>query len=759
MRKSGNAGNNGSGFSQNANGVRPAGAGVGSAQGQMRNNEVARLTRRAPAYDPSSAGYGQAQSYQAQVSLSQPQQGYGASAPYSAPGYQAQTQYDYQAPSSYPAQSAPGYSVAPAAQYNAPASPSMQYAPKAPSQTTYPYQQQTGYGYAPAARPAERPAPSVQTAFQTASSARPVASAPAPAPVSQSEAAYDGYHEEGCVSSYGKKLDKKAGKNDLNRKHLIAAAVIVAVLAITFVIAFAAGVFDKRYKITLADGSVVRMTQKELIADLTNDVIPEGIHINGIDVSGMTRDEALASIKANQPDRPLEINVNLVLNGKELPLDLSSLPIEVNDVEVVDKAFNYMRPTGEETVEELIAMHDAREALKSEPAEYQTAYTPNTADISAQVHGALDPFDHEAVDAVVTGFDLQSCQFQYTPSEQGYEIDIDKALNDVKDLLDGGTYTGNIEVDAAILTPYLTSTMIEEEFGLISTTSSSTSSSNSNRRNNIATAASSINGTILQNGESFSFNGTVGERTAANGYMEAGVIVDGATEQGYGGGVCQVSTMVYESAVKADLQINERHPHQWPARYADDGCDAAVDWGSQDLTFTNTSGYPIVISAYHDSSSSTISVAIYGHKLPDGEYIRFTGDSEVNTEYQTTYVQNPELPVGERNTTREGHNGLTAHSYKVRYDANGNEISRTEYTTYYNVINAEEEVGTLQPDGTQATFDATTGEVTTTETTTVDETESEYDADGYIIYEDDDETVYYDPGDDEDRQDDGELTY
>ena len=557
-------------------------------------------------------------------------------------------------------------------------------------------------------------------------------------------------YEESYVASYR----KKAKKSKQNRIRLIAAVALVAVLAVTLIIAFAAGVFDKRYKVTLADGSVVKMTQKELVADLTNDVMPEGIHINGIDVSGMTKEEALASIKANQPERPLEIDVSLVLNGKAIPLDLSSLPIEVNDVEVVDKAFNYMRPSGDETPEELIAMHDAREAIKSTPAEYQTAYTPNTDDLSAQVHAVLDPFDHEAVDAVITGFDLQSCQFEYTPSEQGYEIDIDKALNDVKDMLDGGVYAGEVEVAAEVLTPYLTSTMIEEDFGLISSTSSSTSSSNSNRRNNIATAASSINGTILQNGESFSFNGTVGERTAANGYMEAGVIVDGATEQGYGGGVCQVSTMVYESAVKADLQINERHPHQWPARYADDGCDAAVDWGSQDLTFTNTSGYPIVISAYHDSSSSTISVAIYGHKLPDGEYIRFTGSSEITTEYQTTYVQNTELPVGERNTTREGHNGLTAHSYKIRYDAGGNEIDRTEYTTYYNVINAEEEVGTLQPDGTQATFDSTTGEVTTTETTTttVDEYEEEDDDEGYIIYEDDDEIVYYTPGDDEDEE-------
>ena len=528
----------------------------------------------------------------------------------------------------------------------------------------------------------------------------------------------------GSYTSYRTRVKQKRQKK-LKKLAVIAAA---AVLVVTFVVLLCAGVFQKRYEVTMADGTVAKMTRKELISELTVDVFPEGILINGISVSGMTKEEALAAIKANQPERPLEINVTLTLDGHEYPVDLSSLPIEVNDVEVVDKAFNSLIPTGEETPEELVAMFDAREALKKTPATYQTAYTPNTEDISTQVHGVLDPLDREAVDAVITGFNAATCQFEYTDSQSGYDIDIDTAVSDVKALLDGGTYVGSVAVNAEITEPSLTSTMIQNEFGLISSTSSSTSSSNASRANNVATAASSINGLIIPPGGSFSFNGTVGERTAANGYQEAGVIVEGATEQGYGGGVCQVSTMVYESAVKADLQINERHPHQWPAKYADDGCDAAVDWGSQDLRFTNTSGYPIVISAYHDSSAMRITVAIYGHKLDNGEYITFSGDSVDTVEYQTTYVQNPEMHVGETNTTRSGHNAKTATSYKVRYDANGNEISRETFTTYYNVINEEIEVGTLQDDGTQASFDPTTGSVTTTETTpSSDPSEETYD--------------------------------
>lgn len=553
---------------------------------------------------------------------------------------------------------------------------------------------------------------------------------------------YSGY------ASYKSRVRAKRKK----KLQKLAVAAAAAVLVVALIVMLATGVFQKRYKITMADGSIVKMTRKELIADMTPDVFPEGIVINGINVSGMTQDEALASIQANQPERPLEIDVTLLLDGHEYPLDLSSLPIEVNDKEVVAKAFDYLRPTGDEEIEDLIAMHDAREALKTTPATYQTAYTPNTEDISAEVHSVLDPLDREAVEAVITGFDPQNCTFQYTDSQQGYTIDMDTAVADVKELLDGGTYVGTVEVSAEITTPNLTSSMIQNEFGLISSTSSSTSTSNSNRINNVATAASSINGTIIQPGGSFSFNGVVGQRTAANGYMEAGVIVEGVTEQGFGGGVCQVSTMVYESAVKADLQINERHAHQWPAKYADDGCDAAVDWGSQDLVFTNTSGYPIVISAYHDNSSKTITVAIYGHRLPDGEYITFTGSSIDTVEYQTTYVQNTELPVGQTNTTRSGHNAKTATSYKIRYASDGTEISRETYTTYYNVINEEIEVGTLQADGTQASFDPVTGSVVTTEVTTVSESEETYPEETDSYYDDswddtwDESDDYYDDG-------------
>lgn len=492
----------------------------------------------------------------------------------------------------------------------------------------------------------------------------------------------------------------------------------IVVLAVAGGVCYKLGYFDKRYEITNSDGTVDKLTSEELLAELAVDVFPQGVIINGVDVSGMTQAQATEAVLANQPERPIDIDISLSLDGETYPLDLTSLPIDSNVNEVVAEAYNYLRPTGQETPEQLIAMHDAREALKTTPVEYQTAYTLNTDEISPLVHDVLDPVNCDPVEAQITGFDVENLVFEYTESQIGYVVDIDTAVADVKALLDSGTYTGTVDVSAAVTEPTLTAEMIETEFGMISE-SSSVTAANSNRNHNIQITAEKLNGMVMQNGDSFSFNGYIGQRTSAAGYLEAGVIVNGTTEQALGGGVCQVSSMIYQSCIKANLQIDERHPHQWPSSYATAGTDAAVDWGNQDFAFTNDSGYPIAMVAYWDPATSVLTISIYGHLLPDGQYIDFVGETVSTSSAGTTYVANGSLPVGTRNQTRGAHNGVTANSYQIWYAADGTEIQRVELEpTRYATINAIVEVGTLQPDGSQAAFDAATGTVTPTVTET-----------------------------------------
>jgi vancomycin resistance protein YoaR len=116
-----------------------------------------------------------------------------------------------------------------------------------------------------------------------------------------------------------------------------------------------------------------------------------------------------------------------------------------------------------------------------------------------------------------------------------------------------------------------------------------------NRVHNIETAAEKLNKTIVRPGEVFSFNETIGERTKDRGFKKASIIVDGEKKTGTGGGVCQISSTLYNAALLADMKILERHEHSRKVPYVPEGKDAAVVYGSKDFKFKNTKDYPVEI--------------------------------------------------------------------------------------------------------------------------------------------------------------------
>ncbi|MBR2294157.1 MAG: VanW family protein, partial [Clostridiales bacterium] len=513
--------------------------------------------------------------------------------------------------------------------------------------------------------------------------------------------------------------DSKGKKRNVRNKKKGGAGKVVAGVAAALIIIAGAGagvlwkkgLFEKKYEVSYADGTVAELTVSELREGLSSETFAPGIIVGGVDVGGMTKEAGLQAVKDAQPDDPFGFNIQLNLDDVMYDLDLSSLSYTSDVDQKVEEAYAYLKPTGEEDADALINIFNAREALKSTPKEFEVEYTLVTDGVDDLVHGVLDDKSTEAVDAELTGFDEESLTFTFTDSQRGYVVDVDSAVTDVKALLDAGTYTGIVDVAAQIEEPAVTSEDIENDFGLVSS-ASSTTSANSNRNHNISITCEKLNGLILNPGDSFSFNTYIGQRTSAAGYLEAGVIVNGALEQDLGGGVCQVSSMLYQAAVKADLQIDERHEHMWPSSYAVAGTDAAVDYPAQDFKFTNNSGYPIYISAYWNPDNSVITINFYGHMFPDGQYIDFIGETISTNPAGTQYVANESMEVGTTSQVRAGHNGVTAVGYQVWYDANGNEIERIALpTSHYATITTLIEVGVLNSDGSIASLDGETGEL------------------------------------------------
>ncbi len=129
------------------------------------------------------------------------------------------------------------------------------------------------------------------------------------------------------------------------------------------------------------------------------------------------------------------------------------------------------------------------------------------------------------------------------------------------------------------------------------------------RVNNLIVCSKALDGIVVKPGEEFSFNETVGERTSEKGYLEAKILVDGEPEYGIGGGICQISSTIYNAAVISGLEITERHDHEGNVSYIEKGRDAAVCYHSQDLKFINTLDSPIKMSV--KVGSSQIYVVFY----------------------------------------------------------------------------------------------------------------------------------------------------
>ena len=191
--------------------------------------------------------------------------------------------------------------------------------------------------------------------------------------------------------------------------------------------------------------------------------------------------------------------------------------------------------------------------------------------------------------------------------------------------------------------------------------------SSENRKSNIKLASKLLNDFFLDVGEEFSFNQVVGERTEKRGFKNAKIIVNGEFIDGVGGGVCQVSTTLYNAVLLAGLKVTEYHPHSLSVSYVSPSFDAMVSFGSADLRFINNTKSPIIINTYADGNRLT--VYITGEKT----IYRYERVSEIIKEipFKIDKIVDdgsyPELLLGEEKIINYGKNGLKSKGYLIKY--------------------------------------------------------------------------------------------
>lgn len=217
-----------------------------------------------------------------------------------------------------------------------------------------------------------------------------------------------------------------------------------------------------------------------------------------------------------------------------------------------------------------------------------------------------------------------------------------------------------------------------------------------NRVHNIKTGANKFNGVIIAPGETFSFNETLGPVEAYTGYKKELVIKQEGTLPEYGGGICQVSTTVFRTAMLAGLPIAERNEHSYAVSYYSQvmghGMDATIYLGGADLKFVNDSGNHLLIQTYVESDYE-LYIVLYG--TPDGRKVELEGPylSNYHNPGPTVYVETDDLVVGETKQVEKAHTGFNALWYRHLTDKDGN-TTKESIETHYRAIPAKIWVGT-----------------------------------------------------------------
>lgn len=313
------------------------------------------------------------------------------------------------------------------------------------------------------------------------------------------------------------------------------------------------------------------------------------------------------------------------------------------------------------------------------------------------------------------------------PAEPGITFDVDAAQR----VLDAAADSRVVELPVTVELPKLTTeefqaSLFRDELAAASTPF------NANligRSINVRLATEHCNGVVLNPGDTFSYNATVGPRTYERGFKDAIVYVGATAEDGVGGGICQVSSTIYYSVLRADLEIVERSAHSRMVTYVPLGEDATVAWGSKDFRFKNNTEYPIRIDT--TAGKSSISIRLMGTKTSD-KVVKMETKVHKTTPFGVQYVINPTLPLGTEKVKTGGYTGYSTETWRVIYE-NDKEISRTlenksVYKMYDKIIehNPKPAEPTTPAGATTAppTTTTTTGATTTTTAETTPTTEA-----------------------------------
>ena len=425
--------------------------------------------------------------------------------------------------------------------------------------------------------------------------------------------------------------------------------------------------------------------QKEKVRELLQaEGIYQGVTIDGEEVAGLSEAEALQRLQGRYQTEISGQILTLYYGEEEWEIPFEEIGAGYDVEGAVRNAYLLGR---EGTEEDRFAV--GKELLQ-DGINIEVEYTYDAELLQAKLAEVAEEFDREAEDSQIT---RKNGKFNITEEKEGRVMEKEKTAEAVAAVLET-RMSGTAEIVAEVTEPKVTAEDNEHVTDLIGTYYTTYTNSDPNRNNNLVVGCNYINGTVIAPGEVFSANEELGSQTAAGGYRNAGVYVNGKVEQGMAGGVCQVTTTLYNAVIMAELEVVERHPHSMTVGYVPLGRDAAIAGTYKDLKFRKNTEYPIMIEAY--ASGGKLVMNIYGHEVHDA-----SRKVEFETVYEATIpkpaeivTEDPEKPEGEREVTSTGRTGCKVSVQKKVYE--GGKLISNEWfsSSSYRATADEVTVGT-----------------------------------------------------------------
>ncbi len=388
-----------------------------------------------------------------------------------------------------------------------------------------------------------------------------------------------------------------------------------------------------------------------------DDKIASGVYVDEVNVSGMTKEEAILAIDEYIAGKAEE-KITLTVVDKELEVSRGDLGIDWDNPEVLDEALALGKSGN------LIKRYKALKDLEFDNKVYDLTYTADE-ELIQTIVSKCTKYNQKAVNV---GLKKTSSGFQVIEGKQGISVDETAAVDVILDFVEGDFANGGIavEIPTVIVEPLGSAEELGKIKDVLGSFKTSFKTSNKERSMNVTTGTKHINGTVLYPGEVFSTYEYVTPFSEENGYAMAGSYLNGKVVDSIGGGICQVSSTLYNAVLNAELEIVERSPHSMMVTYVQASADAAIAGTYKDFKFKNSSDAPIYIEGYTTDGKQVV-FNIYGQETrPSNRTIKYTNKVLESTPAGTKLYADAAQGIGYRHV-ESGHNGCKAELYKEVY--------------------------------------------------------------------------------------------